>query len=260
MVSIANGVGLVRGSIKSHIYNVGAKVSNVVQEHPALASLAVMNLAALPVVISLFGLKAGGIYVMGSCPSMRNSMNDFIEALNLPQRLNEIMGADLVDNVTVPFGLKLKEMIEDIADDPGDERIEDSDVDVEDIEHQADKHALFELMGEINSDPDKSYDRTTFGAEYLERLAKELKMEVFKDEAITEKEILKLVKKVEIKPGQNIADAVVEWIDKNNLFEEEEADEASTEETKPVKTQTEEEGDTDLGFEDDLSTDHEGGL
>jgi hypothetical protein len=203
------------------------KARDVVRRHPT-ASAVVFNAAAISGVyllkseeVGLSLVKIGLPFIMLSCPTMRNNLEEMKREMNLPEKINTDMTTDLVDNITTPFELKMREKIREMAFDDADKRINNSEITGESIEHLADKHVLFEMLGEINSSPNKPFDPNSFGVEYLRRLAKEMKSEFFQNEAITAPELLEVIRDIEIAPGKNIADSVVNWIGKNKLFERE---------------------------------------
>jgi len=206
--------------IKGQVYNLAARVHSLAEKHPSLARALVINAGSIPVALASL-VTAGGIPVLiGSCASMRENLERIKKEMNLPEKINTQMTTELIDKIATPFELKMRDRIRDIAFDEKDGRIKNPEITGESIEHLVDKHVLFEMISEINSDPNKTFDPRKFKKEYLQKLAEEMKEEYFENEAITVPELMDIIKKVEIEPGKNVGDSVVDWIERNNIFEE----------------------------------------
>jgi hypothetical protein len=138
-------------------------------------------------------------------------------ALNLPAKVTPERIKTLAEEAIAIFELKFTDAIEDIIFDETDGRIDDSKIEGKSIKQLVIDEVLLEMLGEVDS----IFASETFKEDFMRRVAKAIKESYFKDERIAAAELLEIINKIEIKPGKNLAETIVDWVNKNRIFEAE---------------------------------------
>lgn len=159
--------------------------------------------------------------LIGICYTKPDRLGRMIEDNNLPRTITVDITKPLADKIAVPFGQKFKALIDSMAADPKDARINKPvKMKEPEINDLAIEDTLFEMLGKINSDPEaiENYDDRRFREEYLTNLAVKMKKEYFQDQPITVEQIRLLIRDLKIDGRRNIAEMIANWIEDNGVF------------------------------------------
>lgn len=199
-----------------------ARVAEITLDNRALLEFFLHN--APQAAVALMALSLAKVPLLaGICYTRPERLGQMIVDNNLPRNITVDITKPLANKIAVPFGQQFKALIDSMAASKDTRVPEPVKMDEPEINDLAVEDVLFEMMGEINSDPKKAedFDSRAFQREYVGRLAGKMKEDYFQDAPITVEQIADLIRGLKIDGRKNLAQMISDWIEDNGIFGEE---------------------------------------